>query len=99
MGTKAEDHVTALENQPRRGKRTQKGRAAARKAAPAARRDVGMARKASYALEASETGRPSRRSTRASANRTKTEGSRRQQQTRELHSPKATNTRTRARRR
>jgi hypothetical protein len=46
-------------------------------------------RKASFALEDSATGRPSRKSSRASANRTKTDNNLRRRQTRRAQSPES----------
>ncbi|MCC7536402.1 MAG: hypothetical protein IT379_09320 [Deltaproteobacteria bacterium] len=47
------------------------------------------AKKATYALEDSATGRPSRKSTRKSANATKTDSNLRRRQTRTVRAPKA----------
>ena len=92
MGTKAEDHVTMLEQQPRAPRR----KAAPVPKKPVAGRQSSRARKATYALEASQSGRPSRQSTRKSANRAKPGSNLERQQTRAHYSPEAQASRARA---
>ncbi len=94
MATKAEryraeqqrtgDKKTAKPKRPRGGQGVASGKATAGR-----NRSTHAAKKATYALEDSATGKPSRRSTRSSANRAKPGSNLTRQKQREVRSPEA----------